>query len=82
MPLFPIATSTEQKVNFAIDLQDRLGILALSTPFRICKLHIPLAGRAISLERERLSKNENGDDQIFLYRAKTGRACYCGVSSR
>lgn len=24
------------------------------------------------LERERLSKNENGDDQIFLYRAKTG----------
>lgn len=25
-----------------------------------------------SLERERLSKNENGDDQIFLYRAKTG----------
>src|SRR5277367_6695951 len=27
---------------------------------------------ATSLERERLSKNENGDDQIFLYRAKTG----------
>lgn len=24
------------------------------------------------LERDRLSKNENGDDQIFLYRAKTG----------
>ncbi|MGB0122609.1 MAG: site-specific integrase, partial [Silvibacterium sp.] len=27
---------------------------------------------ATSLQRERLSKNENGDDQIFLYRAKTG----------
>jgi len=27
---------------------------------------------ATKLERERLSKNENGDDQIFLYRAKTG----------
>jgi site-specific recombinase XerD len=27
---------------------------------------------ATSLERERLSTNENGDDQIFLYRAKTG----------
>jgi integrase/recombinase XerD len=25
-----------------------------------------------SLERDRLTKNENGDDQIFLYRAKTG----------
>jgi hypothetical protein len=29
---------------------------------------------ATSLERERLSTNENGDDQIFLYRAKTGVA--------
>ncbi len=27
-----------------------------------------------SLERERLSTNENDDDQIFLYRAKTGVA--------
>ena len=27
---------------------------------------------ATSLERGRLLKNENGDDQIFLYRAKTG----------
>lgn len=27
---------------------------------------------ATELERARLSKNENGDDQIFLYRAKTG----------
>jgi integrase len=27
---------------------------------------------ATSLERERLSTNENDDDQIFLYRAKTG----------
>jgi integrase len=27
---------------------------------------------ATKLERERLSKNEDGDDQIFLYRAKTG----------
>jgi integrase len=27
---------------------------------------------AIGLERARLSKNENGDNQIFLYRAKTG----------
>jgi len=31
---------------------------------------------ATSLERERLSKNENGDDQIFLYRAKTGVPVY------
>ena len=29
---------------------------------------------ATKLERDRLSKNENGDDQIFLYRAKTGVA--------
>jgi hypothetical protein len=32
--------------SFARDLQDRLGILsllALSAPFRICKLQIPLA---------------------------------------
>jgi len=29
---------------------------------------------ATSLERERLSTNEDGDDQIFLYRAKTGVA--------
>lgn len=27
---------------------------------------------ATSLERSRLAKNEDGDDQIFLYRAKTG----------
>ena len=27
---------------------------------------------ATKLERDRLSKNETGDDQIFLYRAKTG----------
>ncbi len=27
---------------------------------------------ATKLERDRLSKNEQGDDQIFLYRAKTG----------
>jgi len=31
---------------------------------------------ATSLERERLSKNENSDDQIFLYRAKTGVPVY------
>jgi hypothetical protein len=40
--------SREQKINFARDLQDRLGILALlvlSAPFRICKLQIPLASR-------------------------------------
>jgi hypothetical protein len=33
-------------LQFARDLQDRLGILALlalSAPFRICKLQIPLA---------------------------------------
>jgi hypothetical protein len=38
----------ESEINFARDLQDRLGILALlavSAPFRICKLQIPLAGR-------------------------------------
>jgi hypothetical protein len=35
-------------MNFARDLQDRLGILALlalPVPFRICKLQIPLAAR-------------------------------------
>jgi integrase len=31
---------------------------------------------AASLERDRLSKNENGDDQILLYRAKTGLPVY------
>ena len=34
------------RINFARDLQDSLGILALlalSAPFRICKLQIPLA---------------------------------------
>jgi len=31
---------------------------------------------ATHLERERLSKNEHGDDQIFLYRAKTGVPVY------
>jgi hypothetical protein len=37
-----------RKTNSARDLQDRLGILALlalSAPFRICKLQIPLATR-------------------------------------
>jgi hypothetical protein len=36
------------ETNFARDLQDRLGILALlalCSPFRICKLQIPLAAR-------------------------------------
>ena len=36
------------QINFARDLQDRLGILALlelPAPFRICKLQIPLATR-------------------------------------
>jgi hypothetical protein len=45
---FPIATLAKAEINFARDLQDRLGILALlalSAPFRICKLHIPLASR-------------------------------------
>jgi hypothetical protein len=44
--LFPIAIFANTKINFARDLQDRLGILALlalSAPFRICKLQIPLA---------------------------------------
>ncbi len=31
---------------------------------------------ATYLGRERLSKNENGDEQIFLYRAKTGVPVY------
>jgi hypothetical protein len=38
----------ERKNKFARDLQDRLGILALlalSAPFRMCNLHIPLATR-------------------------------------
>jgi hypothetical protein len=46
--LFPIAISANTKMNFARDLQKRLGILALlalSAPFRICKLQISLAGR-------------------------------------
>ena len=37
-----------QRLVFARDLQDRLGILtllALSAPFRICKLQIPLVDR-------------------------------------
>ncbi len=41
--LVPIPRS--RKINFARDLQDRLGILALLAlyaPFRICKLLIPL----------------------------------------
>jgi len=43
--LFPIAIFANAKIDFARDLQDRLGILALlalSAPFRICKLLIPL----------------------------------------
>jgi integrase len=31
---------------------------------------------AVSLERDRLSENEDGDDQIFLYRAKTNVPVY------
>jgi hypothetical protein len=31
---------------------------------------------ATKLERSRLSKSEDGDDQIFLYRAKTGVPVY------
>jgi len=45
----PSPYSRAQKNKFARDLQDRLGILALlalSAPFRICKLQIPLAARA------------------------------------
>jgi hypothetical protein len=37
-----------REINIARDLQHRLGILALlalSAPFRICKLQIPLAAR-------------------------------------
>jgi hypothetical protein len=56
------------KQIFARDLQDRLGILALlalSAPFRICKLQIPLArretdpvsGHHISNQLENSSKN-------------------------
>ena len=40
--------SYDRKINFARDLQERLGILALLAlyaPFRICKLHIPLLNR-------------------------------------
>lgn len=31
---------------------------------------------AVTLERDRLQKNDGGDDQIFLYRAKTGVPVY------
>jgi hypothetical protein len=31
---------------------------------------------ATKLERRRLSKSEDGDDQTFLYRAKTGVPVY------
>jgi hypothetical protein len=45
----PLSSHSEnQKINFARDLQERLGILALlalPAPFRICKLQIPLAAR-------------------------------------
>jgi hypothetical protein len=45
----PLGSHSEnQKMNFARDLQERLGILALlALPalFRICKLQIPLATR-------------------------------------
>jgi hypothetical protein len=37
---------------------------------------------ATSLERERLSTNENEDDQIFLYRAKTGVPVYSSSLTR
>jgi site-specific recombinase XerD len=39
---------------------------------------------ATSLERERLSKNENNDDQIFLYRAKNPflQWGHCQISTR
>jgi integrase len=36
---------------------------------------------ATKLERDRLSTNENGDDQIFLYRAKTGVPVYVVIPS-
>jgi hypothetical protein len=53
MSVFPASLplgshSENQKIDFARDLQDRLGILALlalSAPFRICKLQILLAAR-------------------------------------
>jgi hypothetical protein len=44
----PLAIFANTEINFARDLQDRLGILALlalSAPFRICKLQIPLVRR-------------------------------------
>lgn len=47
---------------------------------RVLSLLMRWSGLAIldatSLERERLSTNEDGDDQIFLYRAKTGTPVY------
>jgi len=36
---------------------------------------------ATKLERDRLSTNENGDNQIFLYRAKTGVPVYVVIPS-
>lgn len=36
---------------------------------------------ATKLARDRLSMNENGDDQIFLYRAKTGVPVYVVIPS-
>jgi hypothetical protein len=44
----PLAIFANTEINFARDLQDHLGILALlalSAPFRICKLQIPLVRR-------------------------------------
>jgi hypothetical protein len=48
----PLPTFANTNLNFARDLQELLGILALltlSAPFRICKLHIPLATRETDL---------------------------------
>jgi hypothetical protein len=56
----PISVCTD---NFARDLQDRLGLLALSAPFRICQLQIPLASREthpVSGYRLRINHSRDG----------------------
>jgi integrase len=69
---FEAVLAATQKYDFGggNDCRDRgVRLKALTLLMRWSGLSIL---DATKLERDRLSKNENGDDQIFLYRAKTG----------
>ncbi len=69
---FEAVLAATQKYDFGggNDCRDRgVRLRALTLLMRWSGLSIL---DATKLERDRLSKNENGDDQIFLYRAKTG----------